>query len=371
VAAAARVALKRHRVEAEVGPRPRHHYSIWKDTIAGGHRTPFDLPRIVVIVSGPDTECYAALGAIHDIWRPVPGRFKDFIASPKNNLYRSLHTTVIGPDARTVEIQIRTESMHRDAEYGIATGFWFPGYGETAGVDQLPWLRRVLEWERDARDPAQFLDALHSDLVESQIHVFTSSGVRVLLPADATPVDFAYVLDTQLGDQCVAALINGRLAPLSCPLADGDVVDVLTRHDTLPPDADSDADSDAQVDAGAGAVLPDGAGLDTAAPGPSRDWLSFVKTPHARLQISRWFSEHEAGPPASSAHKVRLGRAAIGLALRRRDRGLASDEPLLRLAIRLGYPDLDALLVAVAEHRATAKRIVEDLIALVDSGPAP
>ena len=358
VCAAARAALKRHQVTAEVGPRPRHHYSIWRDTVAGGYREPFDLPRIVVVVAGPDTDCYAALGAMHATWRPVPGRFKDFIASPKNNLYRSLHTTVIGPDHRSVEILIRTEAMHRDAEYGIVAGFRFGAQGRRPDGDQLPWLRRVLEWERQAKDPAQFLDALHSDLVENQIQVFTPSGRRVQLPAEATPVDLAYELDTHLGDQCVAALVNGRLVPLSSPLADGDVVDILTRHDELPAHTRAPDLGTPEDDPG-----------DDRPVGPSRDWLAFVKTPHARLQISRWFDRYDRAAPASPAQKVRLGLAAIGLALRRRDRRLATEVPLRRLAGLLGYPDPEALLVAVADHLVPAEQIVEKLIALVDHGP--
>jgi len=348
----AKVALRRHKVEAEIRPRPRHYYSIWRDTIANGHPEPYDLPRIVIIVDGPDTDCYAALGAMHGSWRPVPGRFKDFIASPKNNLYRSLHTTVIGPDDRSVEVLIRTKLMHRNAEFGIVAAYRFGRSNHALSAEQLPWLRRVLEWERDATDPAEFLQALHSDLVGSQIHVFTPAGRKVLLPADSTPVDLAYALDTHIGDSCVAALINGRLAPLSSPLGDGDVVDVLTRHDELPDDAAMDEETSEE--------LP--------AVGPSRDWLTFVKTPHARLQIGRWFSD-QSDQPASQANKVRLGRAAIGLALRRRDRGLASDIPLLRLAGQLGYADLETLLVAVAEHHIAAEQIVEELIALVDHGP--
>ncbi|MFS8478489.1 MAG: HD domain-containing protein [Micromonosporaceae bacterium] len=364
VCAAARAALKRHQVTAEVAPRPRHHSSIWKDTLAGGHRDPFDLPRIVIIVHGPDTDCYAALGAMHATWRPVPGRFKDFIASPKNNLYRSLHTTVIGPDHRSVEILIRTEAMHRDAEYGIAAGFRFGQRGQRPDGDQLPWLRRVLEWERRAKDPAQFLDALHRDLVEGEIHVFTPSGRRVQLPAESTPVDLAYELDTHLGDQCVAALVNGRLVPLSAPLSDGDVVDILTRHDELPTDVPQPDDA-AGTDPGTD--VDDEPGDDP--PGPSRDWLAFVKTPQARLEISRWFEGYDQASPASPAQKVRLGLAAVGLALRRRDRRLATEVPLRRLAGLLGYRDPEALLVAVADHLLSAEQVVEKLIALVDHGP--
>lgn len=171
VVARAKTALRRNRVDAEVTSRPRHFYSIWKDTLAGDHTIPSDLPRVVVVVDGPATDCYAALGAIHGTWPPVPGRFKDYIASPKNNLYRSLHTSVRGLKDRTVEVLIRTEEMHRSAEYGIAASYRFPrtGAGTAVRDEQLDWLRRVLDWEQETADPAQFLESLRSDLAEAQI----------------------------------------------------------------------------------------------------------------------------------------------------------------------------------------------------------
>ncbi|HET8684271.1 MAG TPA: HD domain-containing protein [Micromonosporaceae bacterium] len=511
VIVATRSALRRHKVTAQVLPRPRHYYSVWKDTIAGGAREPLELPRILIQVDGPDTDCYAALGAIHGAWRPVPGRFKDFIACPKNNLYRSLHTTVIGPDDRSVEVLIRTEAMHRRAEYGIIANFRFPDFAAEAaggssadpGVShhggELDWLRRLLEWQQEAADPGQFLEVLHFDLAAGQVQVFTRNGRPVLLPAGATPVDFAYVLDTHLGARCIAATINGRLVPLSSALQDGDVVEILINSDdpylddgyysehyldedvrepsadearltgsratephaagppatgsraagpgatasgppaaratgtagTDPVPADQPRSAPASPDAGAGAGTVGNPGASAApqaspafqvpsrassapqagtasqasqapaadpvplagthgpsaytdaAPdddgtlvGPDREWLEFVKTPHAQLQISRWFNhDHRELPadegerPPTVAHQVRLGRAAIGLALRQRDRGLVSDVPLVRLAFQLGYPDLESLLVAVAAHTVSAEQVVEELIASVDHGP--
>ncbi|MEU4473751.1 HD domain-containing protein [Micromonospora sp. NPDC023888] len=340
----ARVALKRSRVDAEVSPRPRHLYSIWKDTIAGGHTAPFDLPRIVVVVDGPATDCYAALGAIHGTWRPIPGRFKDFIASPKNNLYRSLHTSVCGPQDRTVEVLIRTEEMHRSAEYGIAADFRFPRSGSSsaaARAEQLDWLRRVLDWEPDAADPAQFLESLRCDLAEGQIQVF-AEGRQIVLPGGATPVDLAYELGNERGDRCLAARINGRLAPLSSELDEGDVVEIFTEND-----------GDNGFEAG------------VASRGPRREWLSFVKSPHAQMQINRWFAEHTE-PGITISDKVRLGRATIGLTLRQHNRGLASDLPLLRLSEELGYPDLETLLVAVFDRVIEPDTVVRQLIDLVD-----
>jgi GTP pyrophosphokinase len=336
--------LKAGRVDCKVTSRPRHLYSIWKDTVAGRYSEPHDLPRLVVLVEGSDMDCYAALGAIHGKWRPVPGRFKDFIASPKNNLYRSLHTTVIGPDGRSVEVLIRTGDMHRSAEYGVAVNFRFPqpgtGFGPAARAEQLEWLQRLLDWESAAAEPGQFLASLRCDLSESQIIVFTSTGRPVLLPADATPVDLAYTLSADIGHRCIGSRINGRLVPLSSPLADGDSVEIITRGES---------------------------GDESSPGGPSEDWLNFVKTPHARLHISRWFEKRSE--PVTIANKVRLGRVAVGLALRQHGRGLASDLPLVRLATQLGFPDLETLLVAVADHKVSANTVVDRLIQAVDHSP--
>ncbi|MEU6076835.1 HD domain-containing protein [Micromonospora sp. NPDC047074] len=344
VVSRAKSALRRSRVDAAVTPRPRHLYSIWKDTVAGGHSAPYDLPRIAIVVDGPATDCYAALGAIHGVWRPVPGRFKDFIASPKNNLYRSLHTSVCGPRNRTVEVLIRTVEMHRSAEYGVAADFRFPRSGggtAAAQAEQLDWLRRVLDWEQGAADPAQFLESLRCDLAETQIQVF-ADGRQVVLPAGATPVDLAYELGAERGDHCLAARINGRLAPLSSELDEGDVVEIFTETDAA-----------------------NGFDAAVAPRGPRREWLGFVKSPHAQMQISRWFAEHSE-PGISITDKVRLGRATIGLALRKHDRGLASDLPLLRLSEELGYPDLETLLVAVFDRVIEPDTVVRQLIDLVD-----
>ncbi|AGL15418.1 bifunctional (p)ppGpp synthetase/guanosine-3',5'-bis(diphosphate) 3'-pyrophosphohydrolase [Actinoplanes sp. N902-109] len=338
----ARSALRRHRVAADVQPRPRHYYSIWKDTVAGGHSVPFDLPRIAVVVDGPETDCYAALGAIHGQWRPVAGRFKDFIASPKNNLYRSLHTTVTGPDGRLVEVLIRTIAMHRCAEYGVATGYRYPKSDiDTPGQDQLTWLKRVLDWQEETTDAGQFLASLRCDLSEAQITVF-AKGRMMELPAGSTPVDLAYELHPDKGDQTLAATINGRLAPLSSELRDGDVVEIFTESE-------------------GGQVAPE----QDAPRGPRKEWLGFVKSTQAQMQINRYFAEENA-PGISIQDKVRLGRATIGLTLRKHDRGLASEVPLRRLAEELGYPDLETMLVAVTERNLEPDHVVEQLIALVD-----
>jgi len=355
-------AIKESKTKAHVAARPRHLYSIWKDTYGKGHPLPEELPRIVIIVPGTENDCYTALGTVHGRWRPLPGRFKDFIASPKNNLYRSLHTTVIGPDSQPVEVLIRTETMHRNAEFGIVATFRFarqrgPGAhsargrarGRSAGVDggeHLTWLHKLVDWQREAIDPMSFLESLRCDLAEGQLHIFVD-GERLLMPALSTPVDVAYARSTEIGDRCIAATVNGQLAFLSSPLADGDVVEIHTAG----PDE---------------RTTPDGQPI-----GPSREWLSFVRTPHARLQIRRWLAQHEdtdpiESPPVPIAMRVRIGRSAISMELRRRERGLATETPLKTLTAELGYPDLESLLLAVADHRLPAAEVAERLIAIVD-----
>jgi GTP pyrophosphokinase len=340
----AKTALRRGKVSAQVSPRPRHYYSIWKDTVEGDYPAPHDLPRIAIVVDGHESDCYAALGAIHGRWRPVPGRFKDFIASPKNNLYRSLHTTVRGPDDRTVEVLIRTDDMHQLAEYGIAAPFRYPKSllaMDKARRDQLDWLRRVLDVEHETADATQFLASLRCDLSETQIQVF-ADGRQVVLPSGASPVDLAYELGVEKGDHCLAAAVNGRLAPLSSELEDGDVVEIFTE--------------------GEGNTGPEVAATPT---GPRREWLTFVKSSHAQMQIKRWFSDHDE-PGITIADKVRLGRATIGLALRRHDRGLSNDQPLRQLADEMGFPDLETMLVAVVDRTISPDTVADQLVALVD-----
>jgi GTP diphosphokinase / guanosine-3',5'-bis(diphosphate) 3'-diphosphatase len=338
---ATRTALAEAHIDAHVGPRPRHYYSIWKDTIAGGRPLDHDLPRIVIVVDGPQTDCYTALGTLHAMWRPVPGRFKDFIASPKNNLYRSLHTTVLGPGDVPVEALIRTQAMHLAAEFGIAANFRDPQAAARLApperADQLGWLHRVLDWEHTVDDAAKFLEALRCEITEQQIHVFTESGRAVLLPADATPVDLAYTVDANLGHACVGASINGRLAPLSSTLDEGDVVEIITRGNS------------GRVESG---------------PGPNREWLDFVRSPQARLEITKWFATPE--PIATVEQRMRLGRATIRFALHEKGRRLTNERPLRDLADALGYPDVGALLVAVADHRLAASDVAEQLVTLVD-----
>ena len=228
----------------------------------------YDLVAVRVLV---DTvrDCYAALGALHSRWNPVPGRFKDYIAMPKFNMYQSLHTTVIGPQGKPVEIQIRTHTMHRRAEYGVAAHWKYKdqangggrrrGRARSTPQNDMAWLRQLLDWQRETADPGEFLDSLRFEMGSSEVYVFTPKGTVVALPVGGTPVDFAYAVHTEVGHHCIGARVNGRLVPLESTLENGDVVEVLTSK-------------------------ADGAG-------PSLDWLQFVKSPRARNKIKQWFSK--------------------------------------------------------------------------------
>jgi GTP pyrophosphokinase len=328
-------ALRADRIDAEVVRRPRHHSSIYHEMTQGPLREPNDPPRIVIIIDGPDTDCYAALGTVHALWRPVPGRFKDFIASPKFNYYQSLHTTVMGPERQPIEIMIRTEQMNDTAEYGIVVRLR-NGTAPTDGPERLDWLQSLLGWERDALASTEFLDALRCDLSEDQVQVFTTAGDRVLLPAGATPVDLAYSMDPQTGDRLIGAYVNGRLARLSTVLEDGDAVEIITaRADDYP--------------------------------GPSKEWLGFARSANARLAIGKWFHRGDVEQSAETLNdRIDAGRVAVARALRRQQRSLAVEDPLLSTAHDLGYPDLDALFVAVSSGKLSADEVVHQLIDSVD-----
>ncbi|CAM3393958.1 RelA/SpoT family protein [Stackebrandtia soli] len=347
-----RTALRQHRVTAEIINRPRHHYSVYREMAVNPRRGPQDPPRVVLIVNGPTTDCYAALGAVHRQWRPLPGRFKDFIATPKFNLYQSLHTSVIGPGDRAMDVLIRTRDMHRVAEMGIAAHLALHAdRGSEKSPQELAWLSRLLDWQRDAVDPVRFLETLRHDLADQQILVFGSNGQQHMLPIDATPVDLAYSTGASHGDRLIGAYVNGHLAPLSTQLGEGDVVETIT----------------AEPQSGY--------------PGPSREWLMTAKTPQAQLLIGQWFAGHRGPHSTDSARRgesqamlsdqIAAGRHLVERALRQRDRSLASTEPLIRVASDLAYPDLDALYLAIYERKLDAEELADKLIASVDRQPEP
>ncbi|MDH2427393.1 bifunctional (p)ppGpp synthetase/guanosine-3',5'-bis(diphosphate) 3'-pyrophosphohydrolase [Sphaerisporangium sp. TRM90804] len=328
--------LRDAKIRAAVKGRPKHYYSIYQKMIARevAFDDIYDLVGIRVLV---DTvrDCYAALGTIHARWNPVPGRFKDYIAMPKFNMYQSLHTTVIGPEGKPVELQIRTRAMHHRAEYGVAAHWKYkeemgvsgPAGARVKSAGDMAWLRQLLDWQKETSDPGEFLESLRFDLSVSEVFVFTPRGQVIALPEGATPVDFAYAVHTEVGHRCIGARVNGRLVPLESRLSNGDAVEIFTSKS---PDA-----------------------------GPSRDWLKFVKSGRARNKIRQWFSK-ERRETAIEAGKEAIGRAMRkqGLPLQR----LMSGESLLALARDLRYPDVSALYAAVGESHMSAQTVVEKLV---------
>lgn len=333
--------LRVNHIKGIVTGRPKHYYSIYQKMIVRGKDFDdiYDLVAVRVIV---DTiqDCYAVLGALHSRWTPMSGRFKDYIAVPKFNLYQSLHTTVVGPGGKPVEIQIRTHEMHRMAEYGVAAHWKYKqdpnatGYGPGAkapgesDAGEMGWLRQLVDWQKETQDPAEFLDALRYEMAGTQVYVFTPKGDVLALPGGSTPVDFAYAVHTEVGHRTVGARVNGRLVPLDTRLENGDTVEVFT--------------SKAQ-----------GAG-------PSRDWLSFVGSTRARNKIRAWFSKERR------EEAIEEGKAAIARAMRKKDlpiQRLMSHDTLMDVAKTLDKGDIDGLYAAVGEGHVSAQHVVDTLVA--------
>ncbi|HZD71429.1 MAG TPA: RelA/SpoT family protein, partial [Actinomycetes bacterium] len=329
-------ALRDAGIKAGMSARPKHLFSV-HHTVAergGGTVDVYDVARLLIVVSGDAPSCYVAMGALHGRCKPALGRFKDFIAMPKFNLYQSLHTTVIGPQDKLLQVLIRTQEMHSAAEHGIVARLRDGGSrngrragAASAGPDDLEWLRRLVDWQQDAPDPGQFLESLRYDLSDREIVLFTPKGKAITLPAGATPVDFAYALATETGHRCVGARVNGQLVPLASALADGDVVEVLT-------------------------TASEGTG-------PSKDWLESVKTPQAQLKVRQWFTDQRR------QLAIAAGRQAVGWALREAGRDLdrtLEDGSLARAAAELRYPTLDDLFEAVGETLASPAWVVHQLL---------
>ncbi|MEU6231650.1 bifunctional (p)ppGpp synthetase/guanosine-3',5'-bis(diphosphate) 3'-pyrophosphohydrolase [Kitasatospora sp. NPDC047058] len=339
--------LRGARITASVTGRPKHYYSVYQKMIVRGRDFAeiYDLVGIRVLV---DTvrDCYAALGTIHARWNPVPGRFKDYIAMPKFNMYQSLHTTVIGPGGKPVELQIRTFDMHRRAEYGIAA-HWKYKQRAVAGaskvrtdtptqarkddkagaVNEMAWLRQLLDWQKETEDPSEFLESLRFDLSNNEVFVFTPKGDVIALPAGATPVDFAFAVHTEVGYRCIGARVNGRLVPLESTLENGDSVEVFT----------SKAEN----------------------AGPSRDWLGFVKSPRARNKIRAWFSKERR------EEAIEHGKEAIARAMRKQGlpiQRILTGDSLVTLAHEMRYPDISSLYAAIGEGHVAAQNIVQKLV---------
>ena len=316
-------------IQATVTGRQKHLYSVYQKMVVRGREFNdiYDLVGIRVLVNDV-RDCYAVLGSIHARWSPVPGRFKDYIAMPKFNLYQSLHTTVIGPTGKAVEIQIRTHDMHRRAEYGIAAHWKYKqnSGGRSSDSPDMLWLKQLHEWQQETSDVSEFLDALRFDLRTPEVFVFTPKGSVIALPSGSTPVDFAYTVHTEVGNRCIGAKVNGKLVSLEAPLSNGDVVEVVTNK-----------------------------GENAA---PSRDWLNFVKSPRARSKIKAWFTK-ERREEAIDAGKESIARQMrkAGLPIQK----ILGGQTILQLAHDLNYPDIDAMYAAVGDGHISANHVIERL----------
>jgi GTP pyrophosphokinase len=320
-------------IHAEVRGRPKHLWSIYEKMVIGGKEFDdiFDLVGLRVIVE-EERDCWAVLGAIHALWSPVQGRFKDYINSPKFNLYQSLHTTVIGPRGKSVEVQVRTQEMHRRAEFGIAA-HWV--YKEGASTKEIAWMQRLADVEEEERDPIAFLEALKLDLGHDEVYVFTPKGRVIALVEGATPIDFAYAVHTEVGHHCVGAKVNGRLVPLDTTLHSADVVEIVTSK--------------------------------SESAGPSRDWLKIVKSSRARSKIRQWFQRERR------EDAIEGGREELVRALRREGMPIATSltsSALDAVIASLSLDDLDSLYQAIDSGQISALAVVQRLDRELHGGDA-
>ncbi len=327
--------LKELRIEAEVTGRPKHLWSIYEKMVLRGQgfEEIFDLVGIRVLVDSVD--CYAALGSIHATWKPVQGRFKDYVAQPKFNLYQSLHTTVVGPQGKPLEVQIRTREMHQRAELGVAAHWSYKdrdGAGAAGGSgDDMVWLNRIIDWQSEISDPEQFYDLLKVDLEQDEVYVFTPQGAGDHPGPGATPIDFAYAIHTEVGHACVGAKVNGRLVSLDHHLDSGDTC----------------------------GSSPPGPRV-----GPKRDWLKIVGTPRAANKIRQWFSRERREDAREN------GRDELVKAMRREGLPVQKLPPKLldEVATSLNYVDLDALHTAIGEHHVSSESVAAKVARLLRSG---
>jgi guanosine-3',5'-bis(diphosphate) 3'-pyrophosphohydrolase len=285
-------------------------------------------------------DCYAMLGAVHARWTPLPGRFKDYIATPKFNLYQSLHTSVLGPQGRAVEIQIRTHEMHQRAEFGVAAHWKYKQRAAGRDVDtsatnddqDMAWLAHITDWQAETSDPAEFLDSLRYEIGAKETYVFTPQGKVIGLPAGATPVDFAYAVHTEIGHRTMGAKVNGRLVPLESALSSGDVVEIFTSKN---PDS-----------------------------GPSQDWLTFVRSPRARNKIKQWFTKERR------EEAIEQGRDAIARAMRKQNlplQRIMSQDTISEVASAMRYEDVSALYAAVGEGHVSSQSVIEKALGSIQN----
>jgi GTP pyrophosphokinase len=333
--------LRQSKIKAEVAGRPKQYFSIYQKMV--NRKQDFndihDLTGIRVLVANI-RDCYAALGAVHARWSPMPGRFKDYIATPKFNLYQSLHTTVYGPEGRPVEIQIRTHDMHQRAEYGVAAHWKYKermsSQGKPAGKvsqDQdMAWLAHLSDWQEETTDPAEFLETLRYEIGAKELYVFTPQGKVVGLPRGATPVDFAYAVHTEVGHRTMGAKVNQRLVPLDTELTSGDSVEIFTSKS---PDA-----------------------------GPSQDWMNFVTSQRARSKIKQWFTKERR------EEAIEQGKDAIARAMRKQNlplQRMMNQESVANAAAILRLPGVDELYQAVGEGHVSTQSVIEKIVGSLNS----
>jgi GTP pyrophosphokinase len=309
---------------ADIQGRPKHLYSIYNKMTRQNKDLSeiYDVMAVRVVVDSI-RDCYAVLGTVHTLWKPIPGRFKDYIAMPKSNMYQSLHTTVIGPQGEPLEIQIRTWEMHRTAEYGIAAHWRYKEGGKTdRDLDQkLAWLRQILEWQRELRDAREFMESLKIDLFSDSVFVFTPKGDVLELPAGSVPIDFAYRVHTEVGHRCVGARVNGRLVPLDYQLKNGDIVEIITSKNAV---------------------------------GPSRDWLNLVKTSQAKNRIRQWFKREQR------EENISRGREALEREARKHgvDVELLKGEKILQFGRRFNLTTVEDVYAAIGDGTITAQAVI-------------
>ncbi|AKL73286.1 (p)ppGpp synthetase, RelA/SpoT family [Actinobacteria bacterium IMCC26256] len=314
-------------IEAQVHGRPKHYWSIYEKMVVKGKDFDevFDLVGVRVVVESVK-DCYGALGTIHAVWRPVTGRFKDYIAMPKFNLYQSLHTTVVGPQGKPVEVQIRTREMHRRAEYGIAAHWSYKDHPGSGSTDDLVWLQRIVDTQEESEDPAEFMQTLKVDLDQDEVFVFTPKGRVITLPTGSTCIDFAYAIHTEVGHHCIGARVNGRLVAVDSVLASGDAIEIFTSK-------------------------VDGAG-------PSRDWLQFAHSPRAVSKIKQWFSRERRSDAIDNGRDSLVDELRKeGLPVQR----LANSDALLEVAEAMGVDGVDALYVAIGEGHLSAQAVAHHI----------
>jgi len=325
--------LKKVKIKNEIIGRIKHYYSIYEKMIRRGKEFNeiYDLSGLRILVDSIK-DCYAILGIIHSLWKPIPGTFKDYIAMPKFNMYRSLHTTVIGPMGRPLELQIRTYDMHSTAEYGVAAHWHYKeGTHMNKGEEKLSWLRQMLEWESETKDSKDFLETLKIDLFETEVFVFTPKGDVISLPKGSTPLDFAYNIHTDVGHRCIGAKAGGKIVPLEYELQNGDIVEILTSKTSS---------------------------------GPSRDWLNIVKTSSAKTKIRQWFSKE------SREGMEHVGREILQKELRRKGYSLSdiSVDVIKKVLKDLKFSDTESLYTNIGTGNISPKQVVTKIIHAVKAG---